>query len=198
MIAELIVRTRQGRALVRQVGARRTADVLADLRSHLSLNERLLDIGSGTCDVAAALRDAGYRITPCDVRNLSAIDDLVPVIFDGTTLPFRSDSFDVSLLVNVLHHVADPDSLLIEAKRVARKIIIHEDIYNSTAQRLLTYAMDSVTNLEFIGHPHSNRDDHGWRQTFARLGLTLTGTNYKRFWGVFASATYVVERIGDE
>jgi SAM-dependent methyltransferase len=46
---------------------------------------------------------------------------------DGVTLPFKDRAFDVVMLINVLHHAADPGRLLHEAYRVARQRLIVKD-----------------------------------------------------------------------
>ena len=133
----------------------------------------ILDIGSGRGVVTSILRDRGFVVTPLDVRDRSMERELAPVVYDGTVIPFPDDAFDCALLLTVLHHTPDPDAVLREASRVARRIIIIEDVYTNTLQKYLTFFTDSLFNLEFRGHPHSNRTDAEWRRTFERLGLTL-------------------------
>jgi ubiquinone/menaquinone biosynthesis C-methylase UbiE len=64
-----------------------------------------------------------------DVRDLRLLNVDVPLrVYDGHTLPFTTNQFDVSLLFYVLHHCQDPHRLLHEAVRVTRqKIIIIEE-----------------------------------------------------------------------
>jgi SAM-dependent methyltransferase len=194
VLTELLVKSVAGRRVALRTGRQRTTDIVHDVSPYLSRGDRIVDIGAGTCTVTAALSSEGFDLVAVDVRNLSCVDTIAPVLFDGKRLPFADDFFDVALLINILHHVRDPDQSLREAKRVARRLIIHEDIYSSPAQRRLTMWMDSLTNLEFTGHPHSNRDDLGWRATFAALDLNLRTAKYKTFWTLFSNATYVVER----
>jgi SAM-dependent methyltransferase len=47
--------------------------------------------------------------------------------FDGKSVPFDNGSFDVVMLVDVLHHTDDPIGLLREAVRVARQAIVIKD-----------------------------------------------------------------------
>ncbi len=82
---------------------------------------------------------------------------MVPVIYDGPKLPWPDNHFDAVLLLTVLHHVADPESVLREACRVGGRIIIIEDVYATRAQKRLTFLLDSLFNLDFRGHPTPTR-----------------------------------------
>ncbi|MFW6252958.1 MAG: hypothetical protein ACOC4F_03410 [bacterium] len=64
-------------------------------------------------------------------------------------------------------------AVLREAARVAKRIIVIEDVYTNAAQKHLTFFTDSVFHLEFRGHTHSNRTDTEWRKAFVDLGLKL-------------------------
>ncbi|MCR4311949.1 MAG: class I SAM-dependent methyltransferase [Candidatus Uhrbacteria bacterium] len=181
------------RPVIHELGDGRAHAIVDDIAPYLQHDDRVLEIGAGSCQVSTVLMAKSFDVTMVDVVDKSLIDGVSPIVYDGKHLPFRDREFDVALFLNVLHHIADPDAALREAKRVARRIVIHEDIYNSIWQKYLTFGMDSVTNLEFIGHPHTNRDDAGWKQTFAAHDLTLVDAKYKHFWKCFANATYCVE-----
>jgi hypothetical protein len=56
---------------------------------------------------------------------------------------------------------------------------------------------DSWVNWEWRGHPHSNRSDAQWRETFGRLGLRVASSDEHIHWlwpWRFRHATYVLER----
>jgi ubiquinone/menaquinone biosynthesis C-methylase UbiE len=129
-----------------------------------------------------------------DVSDLSFVDSIRPVLFDGNTLPFADNTFEVVLLIHVLHHTTNPEQLLAEAARVACRIVVVEDIITNPFQRTVTYFADSLLNLEFHGHPHSNKNDGEWRELFTELGLQLLDTKRNRFMGIFKHATYHLER----
>ncbi|TVQ21403.1 MAG: class I SAM-dependent methyltransferase [Spirochaetaceae bacterium] len=133
----------------------------------------IIDIGSGRGVVTAVLRDRGYAATPLDVRDRSVEPALAPVLYDGGAIPFPDRTFDCALLLTVLHHTPEPDAVLREAARVARRLIVIEDVYTNAVQKHLTFFTDSLFNLEFRGHPHSNRTDAEWRKAFVDLGLEL-------------------------
>mgnify|MGYP002335881100 CR=1 FL=1 len=151
---------------------------------------RILEIGSGPGSLVEALRAAGHDVAAIDIDDTSYAASLRPMIFDGETIPYGTRAFDVALLATTLHHAADPDRLIAEAARVASRVIVIEDIYRSAAQRRLTLFADSLTNLEFDGHPHNNRDDSGWRAAFASAELRVIRAETKPYAGLFLQALY--------
>lgn len=160
----------------------------------LQRDARILEIGSGPGSFLSVLRADGYDATAIDVSDTSYNDTLRPIIYDGERLPCKDDAFDIALLLTVLHHTRDPEAVLTEAACVARRVLVIEDIYGSPLQRRLTKIADAITNLEFFGHPHTNRDDKGWRQAFDRLNLSLIHRSEKPMLGYFRQCLYVLER----
>ena len=138
--------------------------------------ETLLDIGSGPGFLADALRSCGIRVTPLDVTNISFVEAARPVLYNGRDIPFPDVSFDVALLSTVLHHAHDPGRVVAEAGRVARRLVVIEDMFAGAAQKLWIATMCSLTNLEFRGHPHGNRTDQGWRSLFDGAMLRVADT----------------------
>jgi SAM-dependent methyltransferase len=151
---------------------------------------RILEIGSGPGSLLERLRAAGHAVIAIDIDDTAYDPALSPEIFDGATIPFGPRTFDLALLATTLHHARNPDRLIAEAARVAPRVIVIEDIYRSEAQRRLTLFADSLTNLEFDGHPHNNRDDAGWRAAFAAAGLRVRRAETKPYAGLFLQALY--------
>jgi alpha-1,6-mannosyltransferase len=160
----------------------------------LGPGQSLVDIGAGNGGLAHALMGRGHPVTAVDVKDISFFEDVKPIVYDGKRLPFADRSFDVALLITVLHHTPDPDAILAEAKRVGRRVVVMEDIYRNSVQERLTHFTDSLVNLEFHGHPHTNRTDAGWREAFARLGLRVTHEERFRTLLFFTQVIYVLER----
>jgi SAM-dependent methyltransferase len=159
----------------------------------INKGDRLLEIGSGPGSVLAALRDAGYDAKALDIHDSSFDESLKPVVYDGINMPFDAGSFDTALLLTTLHHTHDPEQIIAEAMRVARRVIIIEDVFDTPFQRRMTKVADSFTNMEFIGHPHSNKDDQGWFDVFDALGLDRTHVSHKPMVKLFKQALYVLE-----
>ncbi len=160
----------------------------------LKSGDQVLDIGTGNGGLCRELRNRGFEVQPVDVKNISFFDDVEPLIYNGRKLPFEDGSFSVAMLITVLHHIADPEIVLREAIRVSRgRIIVMEDIYKNPVQKYLTYFTDSLVNLEFSGHPHTNKDDAGWKQVFEDCGLRLTAREEFRTLLFFRQVIYVLE-----
>ena len=156
----------------------------------------VLDLGTGDGRVARYIADRGWPVTPVDVRNSSRAKGINPIIYDGMLLPFADDSFDYCLLSTVLHHTPNPELIIREAARVARRLIIIEDIYSTPFGRWVAMASCTLANRQFI-HPHTNKTDAGWKTTFQRLGLVLLETSYfreVRFIYPFFEGAYLLRR----
>ena len=90
----------------------------------------LLDVGSGEGRLAAAWRDAGWRVTACEPErsmreaarrqhpDLDMVDGMLP------SLPFAFDTFDAVVANFVLNHLPDPRAGAAELRRVARDVVI--------------------------------------------------------------------------
>jgi len=174
-------------------GIPRARDLVGRIDAYLAGKKTVLDIGAGWCKVSEILRDRGMDVQALDVRNNSVVKGVNPVVYDGSRFPFGDNVFDLALLITVLHHTQQPEVVIREARRVSRSIVIIEDIYTTTLGKYWTFWMDSLVNLEFAGHPHSNRTDEGWRTLFNDLGLRLENAKYQRSSGVFKHATYYLE-----
>ncbi len=90
---------------------------------------RALDVGCGTGVLAGRLSRAGFEMTGIDPSQgmLDVMAESEPQVSgvrgDGAELPFDDQSFDLTLTVAALHHIADPDAVrrtLVEMARVTR------------------------------------------------------------------------------
>ena len=80
----------------------------------------------------------------------------------------------------MLHHTHDPAAVIAESARVAKKLIIVEDVIWNEWHKYLTWGLDTLYNLEFFTNPHNNRTEEGWREIFSELGLRVL--DVKRQW----------------
>src|SRR5207344_2341443 len=105
---------------------------------------------------------------------------LIPVVpFDGNTIPYPNQAFDVVMFVDVLHHTDDPTVLLREAKRVARQAIVLKD---HTKDGVL--AGPTLRFMDWVGNRHHgvvlpyNYWTHDqWERALVDLGLGISTWN---------------------
>lgn len=90
---------------------------------------RVLDVGCGTGALAERLAKGGYDVTGLDpsAGMLDVMRMRAPGVGaiegSGTELPFQDGSFDLSVTVAALHHIAAPDAVrrtLVEMVRVVK------------------------------------------------------------------------------
>jgi SAM-dependent methyltransferase len=156
-----------------------TEHTLSFVRPLLKPASSVLDVGCGSGYVLAELASERevVGIDIVDTRN----PDLPPFRFeqyDGVRLPFPSRSFDVVLLIFVLHHVPNSlkPQLLDEARRVARHhIVVLEDTPRTPLDWLAAWLHGRKHRRE-IG----STADFGfytqrrWESFFAERGLKVT------------------------
>jgi len=158
------------------VSSRRVRVLCDHLIPLISPSSSLLDVGGGDGRLAAALMN---RRTDLAVRGLEVLvrpGAAFPVdVYDGRSFPFPDKSFDIVLMVDVLHHTEDPACLLREASRVAREAILVKD---HLADRILALPtlrfMDRVGNARFgVALPHVYWPRRRWFEAFHSLGLRV-------------------------
>ncbi|HXV27843.1 MAG TPA: methyltransferase domain-containing protein [bacterium] len=140
---------------------------------HLPRDSKVLDIGGGWGFYAEPLARLGHHVTVLDVVK-PGFQKVPVVVYPGKDLPFPDKSFDASLLITVLHHIADLDKVLSEARRVTRNtLIVVEDLYHHALGRYWTVLRDKIYNFEFWGHPCCFKKKDEWISLFQRHGFFL-------------------------
>ncbi|NLV73276.1 MAG: class I SAM-dependent methyltransferase [Chloroflexi bacterium] len=176
----------------------RTRLIASLMEGWIAPHSRVLDLGAGQGYISRYLASVGHRVTPVDVRDTSIFPEFKPMLYDGAHLPFESGSFDTAILCTVLHHTPSPEVVLREAGRVANQLVVIEDIFRTRFGKFTAAAGCSISNFQFTNHPHSNRSDEQWRETFGTLGMPLLRTRYQRYIFVvlpfFAGAYHISSR----
>lgn len=164
--------------------------------SFINENEKILDVGTGCGWISQFLwKRKNAQVTLLDVIDFNQTD-LKLVLYDGKKIPFPDNSFDVVLLICVLHHCDEPSEVLKEAKRVTKdRIIIIEDTFSSWFGKFLLYFWDTILNLVaaifltslFDGNMAFNfKRISEWEKVFSGLDLKLV---HKKEW--FQSRRFV-------
>lgn len=190
MIITKLQNMRLSAKLIYLLGHDRAEELIARFEKFLPREGKILDMGCGVGNISEILINKKYNVVSLDISNKSFSPVVTPVLYDGVTFPFADNSFDTVLLITVLHHTPSPETIMKETARVAKNVIIIEDIYTNPLEKYTTFFFDSLFNLEFQGHPHTNKTDAEWKKLFADLGLSLTHTQYQRSYGVFNHALY--------
>ena len=181
------------RRLIYGGGQHRAVALVSSLEPELVGVRSLVDIGTGTGNVAQVLRERGLEVTPVDVEDLSFIDSVTPLIYDGRHLPFAPCAFDAALLSTVLHHADDAGRLLREARRVSDRVIVVEDIHRGQLHRGVCALLDRILNLELVGGQLAYRTDAEWRALFERTGLRVARVRRASSFGIFRHVAYQLE-----
>ena len=133
-----------------------------------------LDVGCGSGEIAAVIEGLAPEVTIEGVDVLVRGVTHIPISeYDGETLPFDDNSFDVVTLIDVLHHTDDPARILAECVRVARRAVIIKDHYcdNPFDDARLRF-MDWVGNRSHgVRLPYNYMSRRQWRLMYGDLGL---------------------------
>jgi len=194
MIVSTLLKISPIRKIIYLLGKRRAKNIVGRILPFLEQCQTIIDIGSGTGNITELLIKNGKKVTPVDIRNLSVTRGIVPILYEGEKIPFPNGAFDAALLICVLHHAKNNENILQEAKRVAKKIIIIEDIYTGKTNKLLINFFDNFFNFEFFKNPHSNKTDKEWKELFNNFNLRLESFEYYRSLLVFHHVLYSLTR----
>ncbi|MCA9564485.1 MAG: methyltransferase domain-containing protein, partial [Myxococcales bacterium] len=124
---------------------RRAARKFRALKPYLTPGAKVLDVGSGEGFVGACIAAEGHSVQLLDVddRNQTGLPHCR---YDGETIPYQDDSFDVAVVAYVLHHCRDPERVLAEVGRVAKRLIVFESVFETQRDLKLLTFLDHLAN----------------------------------------------------
>jgi SAM-dependent methyltransferase len=156
------------------VHGRRTRVLAEILAPQIPPGASVLDIGCGDGTIASLIAQLRPDISIQGVEFLVRLECKIPChSFDGTALPFPDGSFDLCMLVDVLHHTKDVSVLLRESARVARTFVLIKDHLKDQflAGATLRF-MDWVGNRPHgVPLPYNYQGRRQWLDVFAACGL---------------------------
>ncbi len=153
--------------------------------SYVREGTQVLDIGCGSGLMSLHLSQ-NIAVSPfmADIRDqrISIMQDWKRfVLCDGEKLPFPDASFEVVLLISMLHHCTNVTSIVSEATRVASDlIIIIEDIVSSPMENAWTKFSDRVINWDWRISSLHHRSAESWRSCSAGGFLDIAIREYSR------------------
>ncbi len=139
-------------------------------------DSKILDLGCGSGFVSSTIKNYfKAEIFGVDIEDLRAVKEFPFQIFDGRTLPFKENSFDVVFISYVLHHTKNQKELVAEAKRVTKdKIIIYEDLPEGIAGKLGNFLHQITSKFIFPSQDKLNfKTGQSWEELFGELKLKI-------------------------
>ena len=168
------VRAPMERIHARYVAGRRLRCLAALLAPLLPPGARVLDVGCGDGALAAQLQRERPDLAIEGVDILVRPATAIPVRpYDGRVLPYASAGVDAVLLVDTVHHAADPLALLREAVRVAgRSVVLKDHTAEGWLARPILRFMDEIGNVRHgVAVPGTYWRKAEWLEAFRSLGV---------------------------
>jgi SAM-dependent methyltransferase len=153
---------------------RRTRVLAEMLAAQIPQNTRVLDVGCGDGTVSSLIAQLRPDVSICGVEFLVRPGCKIECrAFDGASLPFPDESFDVCLFVDVLHHTGDPEILLREAVRVSRSFVLlkdhlDENVFDDATLRFMDWVGNRPHGVVLTYNYQSRAE---WAEHFSRCGL---------------------------
>lgn len=160
-------------SLIKRVVRARTKVVIERISPYIQTSGKIIDIGSGTGDIAFLLKQEGKDVTPVDVGDFHGPRLVKTTIYDGKTLPFPNRSFTTALLLMVMHHTPDPEIVFSEASRVAKEVVVIETSFTNPINKFFTVVSDAIGNLRLETFWNSYKSDRDWRVFFEKHGFKI-------------------------
>ena len=155
---------------------RRVEALAAALSPFVPPNVSLLDVGCGDGLLANHVKNIAHAESVTGIDVFIRPKTHIPVIgFDGVHIPFPNGSFDAVMFVDVLHHTDDPLTLLREAARVSRNLIVIKDhtMEGAFAEATLRL-MDRIGNRRHdVALPYNYWSRSRWLEAFKKLYVEL-------------------------
>ena len=153
---------------------------------------RILEIGAGTGWQAEALHKHGYDVSAIDLTSSNYKDNRICEIteYDGKTIPFENNSFDVVFSSNTLEHIPHVEEFQKEIQRVLKPNGIALHVVPSSSWRFwtnITEFLKSWTISKAHGEhaPNSFKEIYyfsrkWWSQLFRKTGWSIVAKKSNR------------------
>ncbi|MCX6253645.1 MAG: class I SAM-dependent methyltransferase [Bacteroidia bacterium] len=152
-------------------------DLIELFRPHIEGIDSILDIGTGTSLPIHVFAEnfPKVRYYTVDIVDIRKKRKLPFFIYDGNNLPFGDLEFDVSILNETLHHCEDPESVLIEAGRVAKSVYVIEHFPNpgTNIKELVKTEINALKDFDINCKIYKPFTEHSLNLLFKKTGLNV-------------------------
>lgn len=163
------------------VYSRRMTRLKEILSPMLEESTDVLDLGCGDGKIDSYILEERKDITIKGIDVLVRPDIYIDVMeYDGKTIPYKDNSFDTVMTIDVLHHTDNPMEIVKEMTRVSSKyIVIKDHIKTGFISYLKLRAMDYVGNAHYhVRLPYNYLTQKQWDDIFEANGLAVKEINY--------------------
>lgn len=160
----------------------RTNRLAIDIIELLNDSKSFLDVGAFDGLLTKKIKEKKKNL-----ELVKAIDAHVPKKtyflvkkYDGQRIPYPDKSFDSVLLIDVIHHLENPEELLKEVIRVSKKyVIIKDHTYNNMIDLFLLRVVDFLGNNSFdINVKYHFYKTSEWNNLFKKYNLILINKSF--------------------
>jgi len=157
----------------------RLRELVRGIHPHLRTGDSVLDVGCGYGALGRALRDDPQCPADVSITGLERVkrgDEAIEVReYDGVTIPYEDNTFDVVILADVLHHEENPDRLIAECRRVCARLLIIKDhkIDGPLAQPRIAFMDWAANNPYGVPCLYRYHTHEQWKRLHQRHQLTV-------------------------
>lgn len=159
------------------------------IRPNLRAGDRVLDVGCGDGVLGQMLMTDAGRPQGVAVEGLELSPrghEPIPVVgYDGKRFPFPDRSYDLVMLADVLHHDPEPDRLMAECVRVARRwVVVKDHLVKGVLANSRICLMDWLANAPFgIPCTYKYLSHAQWKAFAGRHGVSVVSerTSMRQF-----------------
>lgn len=174
----------------KMIYSRRMARLTELISEMLEGSQKILDVGCGDGRIDSYLMSSNKEIEIIGIDVLVRDNTYIDVIeYDGYHIPLKDNVVDTVMVIDVLHHVDDPQRLIKEMVRVTSdSIIIKDHIKVGVVSYIKLRLMDYVGNAHYhVRLPYNYLTKEQWDSVFMNnnLELKIYKTDLNLYTGLF-------------